>query len=408
MKTIKHRRSFDSEAVHAAHPSNHDPYGAHVMPIYQSSTFVFDNVEDGRRLFAHEAGGASHTYTRIANPTVQKLEEVLARLEGYDLFDDKKIEALAFGSGMAAISTALIALGLGKRIIAQRALYGCTSQFLTEEAPKMNMPVTLIDPTDLDELETTLRNNPDTGVVYLESIANPTMELCDIERIAEIAHTYHALVLVDNTFATPYHIRPLNLGADMVLHSTTKYLSGHGTIVGGALVARDSLLEEMDLGTYRKNLGGIESPFDAWLTLNGLKTFSLRMERHSENAMEVACYLEQHQLVENVFYPGLENHPQHQLASEVMEGGFGGMLSFELRGGYTAGVHLMEHVELCSLAVSLGNVDSLIQHPASMTHAVMDPEVRRAAGITDGLVRLSVGLEKVDDIISDLDQAMLF
>lgn len=406
MKTQKLKRDIESEIIHAAHPRVKDPFGTHVMPIYQTSTFTFDSVEAGRKLFAHEEGGATHAYSRLANPTVEALERALARLEGHGLPDAETVQALAFGSGMAAITTGLLAFGKGRHIIAQEALYGCTSQFLTEEAPEMGLQVTLIDPSDLDHIAHLLEIHGERTLIYLESMANPTMTIADIREISAMAHRYGALVMVDNTFATPYHMRPMEQGADIVVHSTTKYLSGHGTIIGGALVARGEIMEEYSLGLYRKNLGGIASPFDAWLTLNGLKTFMLRMERHAENAQKVAEFLDQHPSVEKVHYPGLPSGEQFALAQQIFEKGYGGVLSFELRGGYDAGVYLMEHVELCTLAVSLGNIDTLIQHPASMTHSVMDPEVREKAGITDGLVRLSVGLEKVEDIIADLEEAL--
>ncbi|WP_440999156.1 trans-sulfuration enzyme family protein [Fodinibius sp. SL11] len=401
----KSKMHIESETVHADHPTN-DPFGSHVMPIYQTSTFRFDTVEDGRKFFAHEEGGATHSYSRLGNPTVDKLETIFARLEGNGLQDQEDISALAFSSGMAAISTALIAMGQGGSIIAQPALYGCTGQFLKEEAPKLGMKTHFLDLNDLEALDEMLMEHSDVNVIYAETIANPTMEVADISAIADLAKAYDVILMVDNTFATPYHVRPLEYGADIVLHSATKYLNGHGTLIGGALVGRDSLLEEYSLATYRKNLGGVMSPFEAWLLLNGLKTFNLRMERHAENTMEVAEYLEQHEAVSKVFYPGLKSQPNYNLAKSIFEGGYGGVLSFELKGGFDAGVHVMENVEFCTLAVSLGTADTLIQHPASMTHSVMDEELRLQAGITDGLVRLAVGIERVDDIIADLKQAL--
>jgi len=401
----KSKFHIESETVHADHPLN-DPFGSHVMPIYQTSTFRFNSVEDGRKFFAHEEGGATHSYSRLGNPTVDRLEAILARMEGNGLPDSDDISALAFSSGMAAISTALIAMGQGGSIIAQPALYGCTGQFLKEEAPKLGMKTHFVDLNDLEVLDQTLMDNPDTEVIYAETLANPTMEVANISAIADLAKTYDVVFMVDNTFATPYHLRPMEYGADIVLHSATKYLNGHGTLIGGALVGRNSILDEYGMATYRKNLGGVMSPFEAWLLLNGLKTFELRMERHAENTMKVAEYLESHAAVKKVYYPGLETHPNNKLAQKLFEQGFGGVLSFELKGGFDAGVHLMDNVELCTLAVSLGTADTLIQHPASMTHSVMDEELRLQAGITDGLVRLAVGIENVDDIIADLNQAL--
>lgn len=404
-KMDKSKFSIESETVHADHPAN-DPFGSHVMPIYQTSTFRFNSVEDGRKFFAHEDGGASHSYSRLGNPTVDRLEAILARLEGDGLAEQEEVSALAFGSGMAAISTALIAIAQGGAVVAQPALYGCTGQFLKEEAPDLGIPTHFVNLNDLEALDKVLADNTDVKVIYAETIANPTMDVANISAIADLAEAYDVIFMVDNTFATPYHLRPLEYGADVVLHSATKYLNGHGTLIGGAMIARTSLIEEYNLGTYRKNLGGVMSPFEAWLLLNGLKTFNLRMGRHAENTMKIAEYLEQHNAVSKVFFPGLESHPDHSLAVNLFEDGYGGVLSFELTGGYAAGVHLMEHVELCTLAVSLGTADTLIQHPASMTHSVIDEDLRLQAGITDGLVRLAVGIESVEDIIADLKQAL--
>lgn len=397
--------SSQSETVHADQPAN-DPYGAHSMPIYQTSTFKFKSVEDGRKFFANEEGGSSHSYTRLGNPTVDQLEEALAKLEGYDLDRPEEVVAMAFSSGMAAITTTLIAAANQGSIIAQPTLYGCTGQFLKEEAPELGMTTYFVDLNNLEVLESTLEKNPDVQVIYGETMANPTMEICNVPAIAELARTYNVLFIVDNTFATPYHLRPLEHGADAVVHSTTKYLNGHGTLIGGGLIGRKAFFEEYNLSTYRKNLGGVMSPFEAWLNLNGLKTFHLRMQRHAENTMKVAEYLDLQDTVKKVYYPGLEKHADHTLADYLFEGGYGGILSFELEGGYEAGVQLMNDVELCTLAVSLGTVDTLIQHPASMTHAVMDEESKREAGVTEGLVRLAVGIEDPDDIIDDLKKAL--
>ena len=277
---------------------------------------------------------------------------------------------------------------------------------MAEQAGQLNIEVVWVDPTQLDEVEAALEQHPQTALVYLESIANPTLAIADLPALVEMAHAFDAKVMVDNTFATPYHLKPLEWGADVAVHSTTKYISGHGTIIGGAVVADEALFEESGFDGFRKNLGGTPSPFDAWLTLNGLRTFFLRMERHAENAMKVAKYLENHPAVDRLFYPGLESHPQYEVAKKILDDGYGAMISCELKGGYEAGVHLMEHVNLFGLGVSLGNVDSLIQHPASMTHYVMGEENRKAAGIYEGLVRLSVGVEPVEDLIADLEQAL--
>jgi len=398
---------LNSQLAHVGHPARKDPYGSHLMPIYQSSTFVFDNVEAGSKLFAGEEGGASHTYTRIANPNIDSLEEALAMLESQDFDDPSESRALIFGSGMAAITAGILGLAHGRHMIAQKTLYGCTSEFLSEQASELGIEVTYVDGKNTEEVISVLKKRPDTSLVYLESMANPTLEIVDIPIIVRAAHEIGAKVMVDNTFATPYHLRPLTYGADVVAHSTTKYLSGHGTTIGGVLVSRDPVILNESVMLWRKNIGGIAGPFDAWLTLLGLKTFALRMKRHSENAQIIAEHLERHPAVEKVFYPGLESFPQHSLAQSLLKNGYGGVIAFEMKGGYDAGVHLMNNVELCSLAVSLGHVDTLIEHPASMTHKAVRPEIREQAGITDGLVRLAVGIEEPVDIINDLEQAMI-
>ena len=399
----KDNQTIETQSAHANKPKN-DPFGAHELPIYQTSTFSFDSVEDGRKFFAHEEGGGSHAYTRLGNPTVDRLEEVLAAMEGGNIADDTA--ALAFGSGMAAITTALLATAAGGTVIAQPALYGCTGQFLNQEAPELGIDTVFVDLSDLETLEETLKNKPNVKVIFAETMANPTMRVCDISAVAELAQAYGVLLMVDNTFGTPYHVRPMELGADVVLHSATKYLNGHGTIIGGALIAKEKIFEEYNLPTYRKNLGGVLGPFEAWLNLNGLKTFALRMERHASNTMKVAQFLAHHDMVTTVYYPGLDTHPDHALATELFEKGYGGVLSFELIGGFDSGVAMMNHVDLCTLAVSLGTVDTLIQHPASMTHSVMGEEARQSGGISDNLVRLAVGIENSEEIISDLEQSL--
>lgn len=395
--------TFNSAAVHAGNKEN-DQFGSHVAPIYQTSTFVFDDVQQGKDAFQGE--NQAHVYSRVGNPTVEQLERAICELETFGFTNAEQYQGMVFGSGMAAISTAIISSGLGGHVIAQDALYGCTSQFLKEEAPLMGISTSFLDLSDPFMLEIELKKNPNTKLVYLESIANPTMTVCDIQAISEIANRHGALVMVDNTFATPYHLRPLSLGADIVAHSTTKYIGGHGTVIGGALVLKKDLNEEINLSKFRKNMGGISGPQDAFLLSQGLKTLPLRMKKHAENGMMVAKFLESHEAVERVWYPGLESHPQYKLSSSIFENGFGGVISFELKGGYSAGERLMNNVELCTLAVSLGTVDTLIQHPASMTHSVMDAELREKAGITDGLVRLAVGIEDAEDIIQDLEQAL--
>lgn len=404
IKTEEKKLTFNSTVVHAGAKRN-DQFGSHISPIYQTSTFFFKNVDEGKDAFQGE--NEAHIYSRLGNPTVENLEDAICDLETYQLENQDAYQGMVFGSGMAAITTAIISISLGKHVIAQDALYGCTSQFLKEEAPEMGITSSFVDMRDLFLLEMELRKHPATKLIYLESIANPTMTVSDIESITKLAERFGALVMVDNTFATPFHLQPLCLGADIVVHSTTKYLGGHGSVVGGALVLKKELVADSGLSKFRKNLGGISGPMDAWLLQNGIKTLSLRMQKHASNGMRIARFLEKHPNVEKVWYPGLESHPNYELATSILKDGFGGVISFELKGGFEAGKKLMNNVELCTLAVSLGTVDTLIQHPASMTHSVMDEALRAKAGITEGLVRISVGIEDAEDIIQDLEQALI-
>ena len=384
---------FSTRAIHAGQKP--DPlYGSLTTPIYQTSTFVFKNVAQGAARFAGEEEG--YIYTRLGNPTQTALEEKIASLEGGEA-------AFAAGSGMGAITAVLMALvNQGDHVVHSSALYGCTFAFLHDLLTRFGVTATGVDTGDLEAVKKALR--PNTKVVYIETPANPTMRLTDIQAVADIAHEHGAKVVVDNTFMTPYFQRPLELGADIVVHSATKYINGHGDVVAGLAIGPKNLIDEMRMTTL-KDIGGIIGPFESWLLLRGLKTLPVRMDRHNSNAMAVARFLESHPAVEKVYYPGLESFPQHELAKKQMSG-FGGVMSFELKGGYEAGVRLMNGVKLMHLAVSLGDVDTLIQHPASMTHSVVPEEERLAVNITPGLVRLSVGLEDPEDIIADLEQAL--
>ncbi len=394
------------------HSDGHNEHHAHVMPIYQTSTFSFPDVATGAALFGGQQKG--YIYSRLGNPNYDVLVRKYAALEAFDLLQaqpERPIEEVAdgllFTSGMAAISTALFScLQAGDTIITQEAIYGGTFTLLHNLAPNLGINVVwLSDPTP-EAWEAACAAHPNVKVLYAESPANPTMSVVDLGAAAEIAHRYNAWLMVDNTFATPYCQRPFTLGADVVIHSTTKYLTGHGVVVGGAVLSTHLDYVHGALKTWQKSLGGTPSPFDAWLADLGLKTFEVRMQRHCENAMQIARYLETHPQVASVFYPGLESSPDHEIASRQMLGGYGGMISFELKGGLQAGETLMNNVQLATLAVSLGNVDTLIEHPASMTHAGVPREERLKAGLTDGLVRLSVGIENVEDIIADLEQGL--
>ena len=367
--------------------------GSHVRPIYQTSTFIFENVEQGARRFAGEEEG--YIYTRLGNPTVTDFEKKIALLEGGEA-------AAAFGSGMGAITASIMALvSAGDHIVSAKTLYGCTHAFLSHLITRFGVETTFVDATDVKNIEAAIR--PNTKVVYVESPANPNMALVDITAVAQVAHKHGAKVIVDNTFMTPYWQRPLELGCDVVVHSATKYIGGHGLVVAGVTVGAKDFIDEVKVTTL-KDIGAVISPFDAWLLTIGLKTLGVRMEKHETNAMMVAKWLEENPKVDKVYYPGLASHPQYALAKKQAEG-FGAMIAFELKGGMDAGVTLMNSVEMIHLAVSLGNVDSLIQHPASMTHSPYTEEERLAAGISDGLVRLSVGIEEPEDILADLEQA---
>jgi methionine-gamma-lyase len=393
---------------------NH-PHYAHIAPIYQTSTFAFPDVQTGADIYAGKNPG--YSYTRVDNPNSRQLARKLAVLEGIDLIRenpehdiDAIVKSRMFASGMAAISTALLArTESDNTIITQKTLYGNAYNFMKKVAPLYGIHVVWVDGSNLDDWQQAFDQYPDAAVAYCETPANPNLEIIDIAEVSALAHDKNAWVMVDNTFATPYCQRPLNLGVDVVVHSTTKYLCGHGTIIGGAVISRHPEFFDPQndrLYLLSKVLGGSPSPFDTWLTNIGLKTFELRMQRHIENAATVAEWLEQHPKVSKVYYPGLESFSGHETARKQMCNGYGGMLSFELTGGYEAGVSLMENLNLITLAVSLGNVDSLIQHPASMTHAALSPEDRAAFGISDSLIRFSVGIENIEDVLADLDQAL--
>lgn len=388
---------FDTEAVHAG--ERPDPTtGAVDTPIYQSNTFSHEHAgETARVVEALQSGERDgFLYTRWGNPTIRALEEKLAALEGGEA-------ALATASGMSAITTAILsAVAAGDHLVASRQLYSGTHSFLNKRLPQLGVDVTFVGSTDVGQFERALR--PNTKLIYIETPSNPLMEITDIAGVAALGRARGIMTMIDNTFATPYNQRPLGLGIDVALHATTKYLSGHGDAMGGAVIARRDFIDHV-LTDVHRDLGGVMSPFNAWLTLRGIRTLGLRMERHNRNALELARFLSDHPRVARVYYPGLEDHPGHELARRQMEG-FGGMLSCELRGGYKAGERLINNVKLCTRAVSLGDVKTLITHPASTTHYITPREAREAAGITDGLIRLSVGIEDPEDLTGDLDQAL--
>ncbi|MBI6872981.1 methionine gamma-lyase [Clostridium aciditolerans] len=395
MENIK-EMGFDTRAIHGGHIGDKQ-FGSLATPIYQTSTFIFDSAEQGGNRFAGQENG--YIYTRLGNPTCTEVEEKLALLEGGEA-------AVATGSGMGAISSALwTALKAGDHVVASDTLYGCTFALLNHGLTRFGIDVTFVNASNPEEVREALR--PNTKVVYLESPANPTLKINDIRKISDIAHKNNSdcLVFVDNTFCTPCLQRPLELGADVVVHSATKYLNGHGDVIAGFVVGKQDFINQVRFFGLKDMTGAVLSPFDAYLIIRGMKTLPIRMERHCKNAMEVAKFLEAHPAVDKVYYPGLESFEDYELAKKQMSHP-GAMISFELKGGVEEGKTVMNNVKLSTLAVSLGDAETLIQHPASMTHSPYTAEERHAAGISDGLVRLSVGLENVEDIIADLKQSL--
>lgn len=387
------KMDFSTRAVHAGYKSNE--YGALATPIYQTSTFVFDSAEQGGRRFALEEEG--YIYTRLGNPTCTQVEDKLASLENAEA-------AVAMSSGMGAITSVIWSVvSAGDHIIAAKTLYGCTFAYMNHGLTRFGVDVDFVDTSDPENVRRAMKSN--TKIVYLESPANPNMLLSDINEISKIAHEKDCIVIVDNTYCTPYIQRPLDLGADVVVHSATKYLNGHGDVIAGFAAGKKDIIDLVRLVGIKDMTGSVLSPFDAYLINRGMKTLEVRMEKHCSNALKVAEFLEAHPAVEWIGYPGLKSFPQYELAKKQMTLP-GGMIAFEVKGGLEAGRKLMNTLELCSLAVSLGDTETLIQHPASMTHSPYTPEERALSGISEGLVRLSIGLEHPDDIIDDLKLAL--
>lgn len=388
------KNGFATLAIH----HGYDPMeerGALTPPVYMTSTFAFPTTAEGGDRFAGTAGG--YVYTRLGNPTQALLEERLAVLEGAEA-------ALATASGMGAISAALwTLLSPGDEVIVDRTLYGCTFSFLRDGLARFGITVTHVDLTDSRNLEAAV--GPKTRIVYFETPANPNMRLVDIRASADIARARGITVIVDNTYCSPWLQRPLALGADLVVHSATKYLGGHGDVIAGAVAGSAELIERIRMQGLKDMTGAVIAPLDAFLVLRGLKTLELRMERHCANAEALARLLDGHPAVDRVYYPGLASFPQHELARRQMSG-FGGMLAFELKDGFAAGCRFMDALGLVTRAVSLGDAETLVQHPASMTHSTYTPEERARYGISDGLVRLSAGLETVADLEADIGQAL--
>ena len=389
------------ESLCAKEPKDLSLNKSHILPIYASSSFVFDTIDQGIDIFTQKEDG--YVYSRYGNPTINSVAQKLAHMEAFDL----DVEAYAFltSTGMSAIHCAIGALlQSGDMVITQGNLYGGTTDLLRKIFSKLKIETIFCDLSDPQAVKEALSNDPDIKMIYLETPTNPTLSCIDIRSIVDLAKQYECISVIDNTFCTPYLQRPLTLGVDVVIHSTTKYLNGHGNSIAGAIITtkdnyRDQIFEFLKLS------GSTCNPFDAWLLHNGMKTLTLRMDRHSQNAMELAKYLASKGEVKHVNYPGLESHATHHIAKSQMSQ-YGGMLSFELKSGLEGGKSFMNRLKSSTMAPTLGDIDTLILHPASSSHLKVPKEMRERNGITDGLIRISVGIEAIEDIIDDIDQAI--
>lgn len=383
---------FTTRQIHAE--GHNKPFNSHSFPIFQTSTFFFDSPEKGAELFAGKGDG--YIYTRLGNPTIDAVEKVVADLEG-------GFGSTATSSGMSAVAASVFPfVKAGDHIVVSDTLYGASTTLLTQFASHWDINFTVVRSNHIEDYKNAVTDK--TRLIYTETPANPTLSIVDIKAVSNVAKELNLLLIVDNTFATPYFQRPFELGADIVIHSATKYLNGHGDVVMGFAVAKTEELQKK-IRSFVKLTGGNANPFDSFLCLRGIKTLSLRMDLHNKNAMKVAEYLDNHPKIEKVYYPGLPNFEGHEIAKKQMSG-FSSVIAFDVKGGFEAGKKLMKSVKMMTLAVSLGTVDTLIQHPASMTHSGVPKEERLKAGITDELTRISVGLENIEDIIYDLDQAL--
>lgn len=397
---------FGSAAIHGGHVP--DPNYAHLTPIYASSTYVFDEAEQGMRRFSGEEKG--YIYSRWGNPTITEAEQKISALESFGLAGENgsqlQLKTILHSSGMAALSTLMIGtLKAGDKILSHYSLYGGTQELVEKILPALGIEAIITDLRDLEKANQAIKADRKIKMLYLETPANPTIQCVDLEELTKLAKENNLFVAVDNTFATPYLQQPFQYGVDYVFHSTTKFLNGHGTAIGGALLGKN--IEHMSghMTKVHRLLGGNSNPFEAYLLTQGMKTLEIRMQRHCHNAMEVAGYLEQHPAISKVNYLGLPSHPDFDTASKQMRHA-GAMLSFEMKDGLNAAKRFIDKLQMCIRAVSLGTCDTLLCHPASMTHHGVPKEKREQYGITDGLIRMSVGIENVQDIILDLDQAL--
>lgn len=391
---------WSSLAVHGGHKQ--DPNYAHLVPIYASSTYVFDNAEQGMRRFSGQEEG--YIYSRWGNPTMTEAEDKIAALETFGL--NIEVKGILHASGMAAISTLMLGtLKPGDKILTHFSLYGGTEEMVSKILPAFGITAIIADLRDVQKAADILKTDKAIKMMYLETPANPTIQCVDLEALTNLARQYELIVACDNTFATPYLQQPFKYGVDFIVHSTTKFLNGHGTAIGGVLLGRDIELMKTKMTKVHRTLGGNSNAFDAFLLIQGMKTLEVRMERHCHNAMEVANYLETHSAVAKVNYTGLSSHPDHFTAMKQMRHP-GAMLSFELKGGLQGGIDFMNKLKMCVRTVSLGTCDTLLSHPASMTHYSVPKEEKEKYGITDGLIRMNVGIENLQDIINDLEQAL--
>lgn len=397
---------FGSVAIHSG--KEKDGNSSHLTPIYASSTYIFETADQGMRRFNGEEKG--YIYSRWGNPTMTEAEEKISALESFGVTGTNgaplQLKTILHASGMAALSTLLLGtLKAGDKILSHFSLYGGTQELMEKVLPQLGIEAIIVDLRDLNKAEETIKDDNKIKLLHLETPANPTIQCVDIEELTKLGRQHNLIVAVDNTFATPYLQQPFKYGVDYVFHSTTKFLNGHGTAIGGALIGKNISHMEERMTKVHRLLGGNSNPFDAFLLTQGMKTLEVRMERHCHNATEVAGFLEQHKAVSKVNYLGLSSHPDHYTAIKQMSHP-GAMLSFELKGGLHAGKDFIDKLQMCVRAVSLGTCDTLLSHPASMTHFGVPKEKREEYGITDGLIRMSVGIENVADILNDLDQAL--
>lgn len=398
-------KGFSSLAIHAGHEK--DPMYAHLTPIYASSTYVYDEAEQGSRRFSGQEKG--YIYSRWGNPTMSEAEEKIAAMETFQLEKDGKpleAKAILHASGMAAISSLLLAiLKKGDKILTHYSLYSGTQDYMKSLLEPLELDSIILDLRNLALAEKHLKEDASIKLIYLETPANPTLQCVDLQALAGLAKKYGKITACDNTFATPYLQQPFKHGIDFVVHSTTKFLNGHGTAIGGVLVGTDLDFMNTRATKTHRLLGGNSNAFEAFLLINGMRTLELRMQRHCENAMRVAHFLSNHSSIEKVNYNGLPSHPDYAVSQKQMTHP-GAMMSFELKGGFDAGVKFMNKLQMCTRTVSLGTCDTLLSHPASMSHSNIPKENRLEYGITDGLIRLSVGIENGDDILNDFEQAL--